>query len=93
MTDIENYSNPSKVRELADKYLGKDTPLYFSTRKDKKYMVQNPEGKWIHFGQLGFSDYTKHMNERRRDLFRKRNHRWANADKWTPAFLSYYLLW
>ena len=93
MKDIEKYSNPSRVRELADKYLGKDIPLYFSSRKDKKYMVQNPEGRWVHFGQMFYEDYTKHMDERRRELFRKRNHKWANADKWTPAWLSYYLLW
>jgi hypothetical protein len=93
MREIEKYSNPIVVRELVNKYLGKDTPLYLSTRKDKKYMVRNPEGKFIHFGQMLYEDYTKHMSKRRRDLFRKRNHKWANADKWTPAWLSYYLLW
>lgn len=93
MREIEKYSNPIVVRELVNKYLGKDTPLYLSTRKDKKYMVRNPEGKFIHFGQMLYEDYTKHKDEKRRDLFRRRNNAWKTAKKWTPAWLSYYLLW
>lgn len=93
--EILNYSNPQIVRQMADHYIGKDVDLYYSSRKDKKYMVQDPTGKWIHFGTMKppMEDYTKHLDERRRDLFRRRNHRWASADKWTPAFMSYYLLW
>ena len=93
MKNLENYSNPDIVREMADKYLGKDVPIYYSTKKDKKYMVQNPEGKWVHFGQYGYEDYTKTRNLVRRNLFRTRNHKWATADKWTPSWLSYWLLW
>jgi len=93
MSSIYDYSNPEEVRRMADKYLGKDVELYLSTRKNKKYMVQNPNGEWIHFGFYGMQDFTKHKDPRRRTLFRTRNHRWAVADKWTPSFLSYYLLW
>jgi len=91
--DIEKYSNPDIVRQMADYYLGKDVPVFFSTRRDKKYMVQSPEGKWIHFGAYGMEDYTKHRNLARREAFRRRNHEWAKADKWSPAWLAYYLLW
>jgi hypothetical protein len=91
--DIEKYSNPDLVRQMADYYLGKEVPVFYSTRKDKKYMVQNPEGKWIHFGFYGMEDYTKHRNLARRESFRVRNHKWANAEKWSPAWLAYYLLW
>lgn len=91
--EMEKYSNPDIVREMADKYLGPDVPVYYSTRKDKKYMVQNPEGKWIHFGFYGMEDFTKHRNLRRRDAFRIRNAKWAKSPKWSASYLSYYLLW
>ena len=60
--DIYDYSNPQIVRKMADYYLGTDVPLYLSTHKNKKYMVQNPQGVWIHFGQYGMQDYTKHKS-------------------------------
>lgn len=41
------YSNPIKVYQLGIKYLGKENPIYLSTRKDKKYMVKKPDGKWV----------------------------------------------
>ena len=56
-------------------------------------MVQNPEGKWIHFGFYGMEDFTKHRNLRRRDAFRIRNAKWATAPKWSPSWMSYWLLW
>lgn len=94
--NIYDYSNPQRVRQLVDKYYSKDTPLMFSTRKDKKYMILNPHtNKWIHFGTMKppMEDYTKHQNERRRELFRLRNHKWSHADKWSAAYMSYWLLW
>jgi hypothetical protein len=56
-------------------------------------MVQNPDNKWIHFGQIPFDDYTKHGDDDRRKRFRDRNSKWANAKKYSPAWLSYHLLW
>ena len=58
--EILKVSNLQIVRKLANKYLGKNVPIYLSTRKDKKYMVQNPEGKLIHFGSMKYEDYTFH---------------------------------
>lgn len=89
--DILKYSNPSIVQKNSDKFLG-DTKIMISSRKNKKYMIEH-NGKKIHFGQMGFEDYTKHRDMNRRDLFRKRNHKWANAEKYSPSWLSYYLLW
>lgn len=92
--DIELYSNPRIVLFKAKQYYGKDVEIDFSTRKDKKYMIKNPEtNKWIHFGQYGMEDYTKHKDNLRRELFRHRNHKWANTDKYTPSYMSYYILW
>jgi hypothetical protein len=89
--EILKYSNPSIVQQQANKYLGEK--IYISTRKDKKYMVKNPEGKWIHFGQFGYEDYTKHKDENRRDNFRRRNAKWSKAEKYSPSWLSYWILW
>lgn len=90
---IWKYSNPETVRILVDKYYGKDVELYLSTRESKKYMIKNPEGKWIHFGQWGAEDATHHKNKDRITMFRIRNHKWRTADKWSPAFMAYHLLW
>ena len=32
-------------------------------------------------------------NKKRRQNFRNRNRRWADTEKYSPAHLSYYLLW
>ena len=67
--------------------------MYLSTSKHKKYMVFNEQGKKIHFGSMLYQDYTKHKDKKRRENFRNRNKRWADADKYIPAHLSFYLLW
>ena len=36
---LKEFSNPEIAQVNAKKYLGKDTILYLSTRKDKKYML------------------------------------------------------
>lgn len=91
--DLTKWSDPKQAQKQAYKYLGSNSKLYYSTRKNKKYMIQNPEGNWVHFGFFGAEDFTKHKDEKRRKLFRLRNAKWAEADKWTPAWLSYHLLW
>jgi hypothetical protein len=68
--------------------------VFISTRKNKKYQVYNPHtDKWVSFGFLPYEDYTYHKDEVRRDRFRNRNRKWADAEPYTPAYLSYYLLW
>jgi hypothetical protein len=66
--------------------------VYPSSLKDKKYMIFH-NGKRVHFGQQGYDDYTMHHNEKRREAFRRRNHRWAKAPMYSPAWLSYHLAW
>jgi len=90
---ITRYSNPRIVKQKLRHYYGDNIKLYLSTRVDKKYMIQNPKGKWIHFGQYGYEDYTKHLDKQRRDNFRMRNHKWKHFPKYTPGHLAYYLLW
>ena len=88
--ELRLYSDPEIVAQKAQQ-LGLN-PVHPSSQARKKYMVFNGE-KMIHFGQIPYEDYTKHGDKARRDRFRKRNHRWANAPRYSPAFLSYILLW
>ena len=94
--EIKRFSDPDQVAKMAKKYFGKDVPIYLSTKKDKKYMVQDPNGKWVHFGQMGYEDFTKHRDEQRRNnyLNRSRNIRgnWKE-NKYSPNNLSIHILW
>jgi hypothetical protein len=88
---MSELSNINEVQKQANKYgVGKVFP---SSRKNKKYMVQSPKDGMIHFGLAGAADFTGHKNEDRRQRFRQRNKKWATAARWSPAWLSYYLLW
>jgi len=93
MEKICEVSNPDVVLKQLKKYYGDEVDLYLSTSKNKKYMVFNEQGKKIHFGSMIYQDYTKHKDKKRRDSFRNRNRRWKDADIFSPAYLSYYLLW
>lgn len=74
--------------------LGNDFKLVPSTRKDKKYATIDPNtGKKIHFGAMGYEDFTKHKDETRRTAFRTRNAKWKDTKPYSPSHLSYHLLW
>ena len=84
------------VLQNAKEYLGRDVNIQTSTRKFKKYMVKKPDGKWSHFGDNRYEDYTQH-----RDKDRQRNYlarasnikgNWIN-DKYSPNNLSIHILW
>jgi hypothetical protein len=87
-----NYTKPDIVYKKAKLLFNKNVIIKPSTRKDKKYMIFL-NNNWIHFGQAFYEDYTYHQDEKRRNLFLKRNHLWKNASKYSPAYLSYNLLW
>lgn len=92
--NINLYSDPEIVFKLAKQIYGKNVHITLSTRKDKKYMILDPHtNKYIHFGQMGYEDYTKHKNKERRHKFLTRNKRFKDYDMYTPAYMSYYLLW
>lgn len=90
---VKKFSNPRIVKQLAKKLLGENVKIFYSTRENKKYMVESPEGKMIHFGQLPYEDFTKHQDEERRDAFKKRNAKWKTQPKWSAGWLAYHLLW
>jgi hypothetical protein len=95
--EINTYSNPKIVQSKAKKYLGKDTLIQLSNKKDKKYMVYDPNTeKMIHFGQNGYEDFTKHKDENRRQRYLNRATKikgnWKD-NKYSPNNLSIHLLW
>jgi hypothetical protein len=90
MNKLIGYSDPREVLKKGKKMGYK---ISVSTRKDKKYMIENPDGKMVHFGAMGFTDFSHHLDEKRRQSFLKRNWRWKDADPYSPAFLSYHILW
>jgi hypothetical protein len=93
---IYKYSNPPEVYRLAEKYLGKKAKIGLSTKKNKKYMVTRPDGKIVHFGQIGYEDFTRHKNKTRRKNYLTRSRKirgnWK-SDKYSPNNLSIHLLW
>lgn len=95
-TEILKWSNPVQVRKMADKYFREVVPIYLSNRKDKKYMLQNPDGKWIHFGAFGMEDFTKHKDEERRKRYLARATKikgnWKD-NPYSPNNISIHLLW
>jgi hypothetical protein len=90
------YSDPIKAQKQAEKWLGKSAILYPSSKKEKKYMVQNKEGHWVHFGQIGYEDYLHHHSKERRNSYRARAENikgnWKN-DKYSPNNLAIHILW
>ena len=66
-----------------------------STRKDKKYMAifTNPRTT-VHFGAVGYSDFTKHKDTKRKQRYlnrHRKNENWNNPR--TPGSLSRWILW
>lgn len=92
---IDDYSNPAEVQRKSKQYLGKNSDIYLSSRKDKKYMVLH-NNKWIHFGAMGYEDYTKHKDKERRDTYLKRamgiKGNWK-YNKYSPNNLAIHILW
>jgi hypothetical protein len=61
------YSNPTKAQQMAYRYLGKTAKLYPANNPQKKYKIYDKiHNTWVNFGQLGYEDYTKHQDKRRR---------------------------
>ena len=97
MNQIYQYSNPQIVYEKAKIYLGDDVILSLSDKPKKKYMVYNPNtNKWVYFGQMGFSDFTKHQDIERRNRYLSRATKikgnWRD-NLYSPNNLAIHLLW
>lgn len=93
---LKKWSNPNIVFKKANKYLGKRATIKISTKKDKKYMVIKPDGNTVHFGAIGYEDFTKHKNKTRRHNYLNRSGKikgdWK-SDKYSANNLARNLLW
>jgi hypothetical protein len=89
-------SDKQEVIKKAKSYLGSDVKIKTSTRKDKKFMVENPKGKMVHFGAKGYDDFTKHKDDTRRQNYLSRATKikgdWKK-DKYSPNNLAINILW
>jgi hypothetical protein len=85
-----------RVISNAHSYLGKNTSILPSTRKDKKFMVMKPNGTWVHFGAVGYEDFTQHKDVNRQQRYLKRSAGikgdWKK-DKYSSNNLSREILW
>jgi len=102
--NLSDYSDFDTVLSRAELYYGNDVILKKSTIKTKKYMIFDPNNnKFIHFGQMGYKDFTKYVQIY--DIKRANEHRirylkralsirgkWIN-NPYSPNFLSILLLW
>ena len=65
-----------------------------STRAAKKYMVVFPDGTKTHFGAKGFSDFTKHRDNARKQRYIARH---SATQDWTDpkaaGTLARFVLW
>jgi hypothetical protein len=80
---LNKVSNIERATRNTLKYLGKGAILYISNRKNKKYMVLDPNtliellasevtNKYISFGDIRYIDYTKSLDKDKRDRYLKR---------------------
>lgn len=76
-----------------------NTPFKTKTNSDKKYSVYASDGikqKLIHFGAKGYSDYTIHRDEDRKNRYiirHKNNEDWTKKGIFTSGFWSRWILW
>ena len=94
---LERYSNPRTAQKMAYRYLGKTAKLYPARNSNKKYSIYDTiHNKWVNFGQMGYEDYTKHHDKKRRQNYLTRS-LYIKGDwqqnKYSPNNLSRNVLW
>jgi len=95
VSNINDISNPVKVRANFRKYKGNDdATLELSTRPDKKYKITF-QGRSVHIGST-LADFTKHGDQARRASYLARANgiagNWKN-NKYSKNNLAIHLLW
>lgn len=92
---LSDYSNFAQAQKNANVYFKRTVVLKESTRKDKKYMIHDGN-KWVHFGQHGYEDFTKHKDLKRRASYLRRANGIRGAwkeNQFSPNNLSIHILW
>lgn len=85
-----------EAQKRAYEVYGPHARLYYSSRPTKKYMILDPEGKRVNFGQMGYADYTLHKDEERRRHYLARSMKirgnWRK-NLYSPNQLAMRILW
>jgi Family of unknown function (DUF5754) len=61
-----------------------------------KFRATFPEGRTVHFGRKGYSDYTIHKDRERMKRYiirHRRRENWTRSGRYTAGFWSRWLLW
>ena len=69
---------------------------YKSDKPNKKYFIMTIDNKKIYFGASGYSDFTIHKDEERKQRYinrHKNNEDWTKSGIDTAGFWSRWLLW
>ena len=69
---------------------------YKSDKPNKKYYIIRNNNKKVYFGASGYSDFTIHKDEARKQLYinrHKHNENWTKSGIDTAGFWSRWLLW
>jgi hypothetical protein len=94
---LRKYSNPLQAQRMAYKYLGKSAKLYPARNSAKKYSIFDRKNKkWVNFGQIGYEDYTKHKDKKRRKSYLTRSRGMLGdwkKNKYSANNLSMHILW
>ena len=62
----------------------------------KKWMITTPDGKKVHFGATGYSDFTIHKDHDRMLRYtqrHKKNENWKKSGIYTAGFWAKWILW
>ncbi len=96
MEELTKYSDPMEAQRRAYKVYGPHARLYYSSRPTKKYMILDPTGKRVHFGQMKYEDFTLHKDEKRRQHYLSRalklRGNWRK-NLYSPNQLAMRILW
>jgi hypothetical protein len=80
---------------MAYKYVG--AKIYPASNPEKKYKIYDPKNeKWVNFGQIGYEDYTKHKDKKRRKSYLARTAKMRGdwkRNKYSANNLSRNILW
>ncbi len=72
--ELQKYSDYITAPKYVINYLCNDAKLSISTTSEVEkirytYITKNNRNTWVHFGQLGYDDYTKHKDNERRKCY------------------------
>lgn len=74
--------------------------LFISSKPNKKLVLYTPDEKWVNFGKKGSKTFLENRSKEDRESYRNRHSHILLKDgrraidvPYSPAFLSFHLLW